>query len=236
MLARHVVRGREDVPERRPAQDDLAGAGGDAVGEVGLAPGDEGDLARGPARVVQHGGEQWSDDLGLGARRDRLQALGGGIVEPGRGGRRHGGVVLADPSRGLGGRERAPELALVVGGVAELLLAHDDAPQEPVRRMLGGQRDATEHLDGAVGHLARGAGDVGLGDRRRLRGVVGVLVERCRGVQDRRPGARLADVHVGEQVAQRLEAADRPPELAALPGVPAGVVEQATAFAMGLAT
>ena len=86
MLAHHVVRGGEDVAERGPPQDHLAGVAGDSVGEVGLAAGDERDVALGPARVVQHAGEQRADDVGLGAGRDRLEPLGGRIVE---GGLRH---------------------------------------------------------------------------------------------------------------------------------------------------
>ena len=138
------------------------------------------------------------------------------------------------PAAGRLRRERPPELALVVGGVAELLLAHDDAAQEPVRRVLLGEGDAAEDLQRAVGDLARGARDVRLRDRGRLRGVVEVVVERGGRVQDGRPHARLADVHVGQDVAQRLVAADRPAELAALAGVAARVLEQASGGADGL--
>jgi len=42
-------------------------------------------------------------------------------------------------------------------GVTELLLAHDDPAQEPVRGVLLGERDAAEHLHRAVRNLARGA-------------------------------------------------------------------------------
>ena len=106
-------------------------------------------------------------------------------------------------------------------------LAHDDPAQEPVGRMLRGDGDAAEDLHRAVGDLAGGARDVGLGDRDRPRRLAGVLVERGRRVEDRRPRAGLAHVHVGEQVAQRLEAADRAAELAPLGGVAARVVEHA---------
>ena len=65
------------------------------------------------------------------------------------------------------------ERALVVRGVPELLLADDDPPQEAVRLMLLGEGDAAEDLQRAVRDLARGAGDVGLRDRRRLLRAVG---------------------------------------------------------------
>ena len=41
-----------------------------------------------------------------------------------------------------------------MGGVAELLLAHDDPAQEPVRGVLLGEGDASEDLQRAVGDLA----------------------------------------------------------------------------------
>ena len=49
VLARHVVRGRQDVAQRRTAQDDLAGVGPDAIREVRLAARDERDAALRPA-------------------------------------------------------------------------------------------------------------------------------------------------------------------------------------------
>ena len=85
VLAAHVVRGGKDVSERWPAQDELAGVAGDAVGQVRLAAGDQRDVAVQPAGVVQHIGEQRSDDLGVGARGDALEPLGGRVVEAGLG-------------------------------------------------------------------------------------------------------------------------------------------------------
>ena len=121
--------------------------------------------------------------------------------------------------------EPASERALVVRGVAELLLAHHDPPQEPVGGMLIGERDASEHLHRAVSDLARAARDVRLRDRGGLAGIAGALVERGRGVQDGRPSAGRPQVHVGEDVAQRLKARDAPAELPSLGRIPAGVIE-----------
>ena len=81
LLAHHVVGRREDVPERRAAQHDFAGIRAHAVREVGLAAGDQRDVAHAPALVVQRLGEQRPDDVRLGARGDPLQSLGGRIVE-----------------------------------------------------------------------------------------------------------------------------------------------------------
>ena len=67
VLADHVVRGGQDVPERRAPEHHLAGVAGDPVREVGLAAGDQRDVALQPARVVQRLGEQRADDVGLGA-------------------------------------------------------------------------------------------------------------------------------------------------------------------------
>ena len=122
----------------------------------------------------------------------------------------------------------------MVRGVPELLLAHDDAPQEAVRLMLLGEGDAAEDLQRAVRDLARGAGHVGLRDRRGPLGVGQLVVERGGGVEHRRPGARAAHVHVGQDVAQRLVGADRAAELAALGGVVARVLEHALGRADGL--
>src|SRR5579862_7377192 len=80
--------------------------------------------------------------------------------------------------RGPGGTgESLPERALVVGAVAELALAHDDAAQKAVGRMLVGEGDPTEHLHGVVGDLSGAARDVGLGHRGGLDGVAGAVVE-----------------------------------------------------------
>ena len=68
------------------------------------------------------------------------------------------------------GREPAAERSLVVGGVAELLLADDDPAQVAVRLVLLGERDAAEDLHRAVRDLARGARDVGLRHRGGQRG------------------------------------------------------------------
>src|SRR5436309_5083710 len=76
-------------------------------------------------------------------------------------------LMSADPVRDGGSRlrragtrgEPAADLALVVQRVAELLFAHDDAAKEPVRRVLLRERDASEHLQRAVGDLACGSRD-----------------------------------------------------------------------------
>ena len=199
VLADHVVRGRQDVAERRPAQDDLAGVGGDAVGEVRLAAGDQRDVALQPARVVQHVGEQRPDDLRVGAGRDALEALRRGVVEAA--GRRRGHAAYRSATgvwdrrrsgRGRRGR-RARGRAGARGAAASpnSLLAQDDAAQEAVRLVLLGEGDAAEHLQGAMGDLARAARDVGLGDRGRLLGVSELVVERRGGVEHGRPAARL---------------------------------------------
>src|SRR5580704_13828206 len=109
-----------------------------------------------------------------------------------------------------------------MGGVAELLGPDADPAQEAVRRVLGGERDAAEHLHGAVGHLPRAAGDVRLGDRRSLRGFRIALVNRRRRVAYRGPPALLPDIGVGEDVAQGLKAPDRAAELPAFTCVAAG--------------
>ena len=149
------------MAERRAAQDHLAGVARDPVREVRLAAGDQRDVALGPARVVQRVGEQRTDDVGLGAGRDRLEALRGRIVEPAAGDISSTGV----PDGGAG--ERAPERPLVVRRIAELPLAHDDPAQEPMGRMLRRHGDAAEHLHRAVGDLAGCARHVRLGDRSR---------------------------------------------------------------------
>ena len=131
MLAHHVVGGRQDLAERGPPQDDLAGVARHPVGEVGLAAGDQRHVAVDPARVVQHADEQRRDDARLGAGADRLQALRRWIVEAGR---------HQVTGSGTAAGERPPERPLVVGGVAELALAHDDPAQEPVGRVLGRHR------------------------------------------------------------------------------------------------
>src|SRR5581483_11757941 len=81
-------------------------------------------------------------------------------------------------SRGLAcRRERAlspgpAQRSLVVGGVAELLLADDDAAKEAVRRMLLGEGDPAEHLHRPVGHLPGGARYVCLGHGGRFERVL----------------------------------------------------------------
>jgi hypothetical protein len=62
VLAAHVVRGRQDVAQRRTTQHDRAAGGVDAVREVALATGDEGDLGRLPGRVAERLGEVGADD------------------------------------------------------------------------------------------------------------------------------------------------------------------------------
>ena len=109
--------------------------------------------------------------------------------------------------------------------VAELLLADDDPAKEPVGGVLRRERDPAEYLHRAVRDLACSARHVGLGDRRGLGGFIGALIERRGRVQHGRPSARGAHVHVGEDVAQRLEAADAVAELPALARVPPRLVE-----------
>ena len=81
ILAAHVVRGRQDVAERRATQDHLAGVAGDAIGQIGLPARDQRDVTVEPARVVEDVGQHRPDDLRVGARRDPLQPLRGRIVE-----------------------------------------------------------------------------------------------------------------------------------------------------------
>ena len=122
----------------------------------------------------------------------------------------------------------------MIGGVAELLGPDADPAQEAVRRVLGGERDAAEHLHGAVCHLPRAAGDVRLGDRRGLRGLRIAVVERRRRVAHRGPSALPPDISVGEDVAQGLKAPDGTAELSAVTRVAAGQVEDVTRRADGL--
>ena len=202
VLAHHVVSGRQHVPERRPTQDDLAGVRGDAVGQVGLAAGDQRDVAVAPARVVQHVGQQRPDDLRVGAlvMRSRRCAVGSLKADTMVGVPRAFQPAVAGRRKSGDGCRRASERPVVMRGVAELALAHDDAAKEPVRGVLRGEGDAAEDLQRSMGDLARGARDIGLGDRGRLLGVGDVVVECGRGVQDGRPRAGVADVHVGHQV------------------------------------
>ena len=68
---------------------------------------------------------------------------------------------------------------------------------------------------------------MGRGDRGRLEPPsLSLLVERRRGVQDRGPRGLAVDVGVGHHMLERLEAADRPSELLALPRVLDGEVER----------
>src|SRR6516162_3900961 len=105
-----------------------------------------------------------------------------------------------------------------MGGVTELLGPDADPAQETVRRVLGGERDAAEHLHGAVRDLPCAPGDVRLSDRCRTRSLRIAVVEGRRRVAHSGPPALLPDIGVGEDVAQRLEAPDGSAELAALPG------------------
>ena len=76
--------------------------------------------------------------------------------------------------------------------------------------------------------LVRCARRVRLRDRCRAQAVRLALVERGRGVEDARPRALRQDDHVGEQVPDGLEAADRMAELAALRRVVAREREDAS--------
>src|ERR1700730_6800926 len=109
-----------------------------------------------------------------------------------------------------------------MGSIAELLSSDADPAQEAVRRVLGGERDAAEHLHGAVRYLPRAAGDVRLGDRRGLSRLRIAVVKRRRRVAHRGPSALLPDVSVGEDVAQGLKAPDGAAELPAFTCVAAG--------------
>jgi hypothetical protein len=131
-------------------------------------------------------------------------------------------------------RERPPELALVMGAIAELLLTDDDSAQEPVRGVLLGEGDAAEDLHRAVGDLAGRAGDVRLRHRGRPPGLVEVVVEGGGRIEDGRPHARLAHVHVGQNVAQGLVAADGPAELPALARVGARILQESAGRPDGL--
>src|SRR5437764_14568362 len=123
----------------------------------------------------------------------------------------------------------------MVARAPEAAAAHDDAPQVAVRRMLRREGDAAEHLKRAVRDLLRRARRIRLRDRRRTRRVRRLLVERRRRVEDARPRALELDEHVGEDVANRLEAADRPAELAPLGGGLARQREERGGGALGLA-
>ena len=85
-----------------------------------------------------------------------------------------------------------------------------------VRGMLGGERDATEDLERPVCDVERRARGPRLCDGGGPEIVRLALVECRGGVEHARPRALDLDEHVGEQVADRLEAADRLAELASL--------------------
>ena len=103
-----------------------------------------------------------------------------------------------------------------------------------MRGMLRREGDSAEDLECTVRDVARRARSVRLRDRRGLERVRRVLVERRGSVEDARPRALHLDVHVGEQVSDRLEAPDRVPELAPLGRVLAGEVEHRGGGADGL--
>src|SRR5437867_2180264 len=89
-----------------------------------------------------------------------------------------------------------------MGGVAELLSPDADPAQEAVRRVLGGERDAAEHLHGAVRDLPRAAGDVRLGDRRGLRSLrIAVVERRRRRVSPAAPAGVIASAGAPSSVA-----------------------------------
>ena len=139
------------MAQGRPAQDDLAGVARHAIGQIRLAARDERDVTVEPARIVEDVGEHRSDDARVGAGRDPLEPLRGRIVEVEllRGGH--------TATRDAAAARARPISPLVMGGVTELLLAHDDPPQEPVGGVLLGERDPAEHLDRTVRDLARRA-------------------------------------------------------------------------------
>ena len=109
-----------------------------------------------------------------------------------------------DLAKALG--QFTPKLPFVIGSVAELLGPDADPAQEAVGRVLGGERDAAEHLHGAVRDLTRAAGHVRLGDRRGLGGLRITGVEGRGRVADRGPPALLPDIGISQDVAQGLEA------------------------------
>src|SRR5687767_4297745 len=99
------------------------------------------------------------------------------------------------------------------GGVAE------GAPYVEVRRVLPGETDAPVHVLVRVGDLGSHRGPDRLGDTGQGGAVRSAAV---RGPGRRTDGGaeRLdADVHVGAEVLDRLEGADRTAELLALPGI-----------------
>src|ERR671911_561876 len=69
MLAAHVMGLREDVPQRRAAEHQLARPRGDDVGEIRFSAGDERDLTVAPALVMQAAGQPRADPLRFGALR-----------------------------------------------------------------------------------------------------------------------------------------------------------------------
>src|SRR5207247_2365989 len=153
-----------------------------------------GSSQRGSCRTCARSGPTTSGSAPVAIRSRRwavgslnpIDVVGGmEVVLSSAGGRDHGG----------GRRARAPlrrpraELALMVGRVAELLLAHDDATQVAVRGVLLGEGDPAEDLQGAVGDLAGGARHVGLRHGGRLGGLGQVVVESGGGIEDGRPGA-----------------------------------------------
>ena len=113
--------------------------------------------------------------------------------------------------------------------IAEPLLAREDSPEEKVQVVLPGEADPSENLQRALDDRARGARHVRLGDRRRLCRVRRFLVERGRGVEDRRPCRLAQHVCVGEDVLDRLVRADRASELLALSRVVDRKIERADA-------
>ena len=85
-----------------------------------------------------------------------------------------------------------------------------------MRLMLLREGDAAEDLQRAVRDLARGAGHVGLGDAAVCWASSTSSSSAAAAYSTVDQALTLAHVHVGQEVAQRLVAADRAAELAAL--------------------
>src|SRR2546426_7727263 len=120
----------------------------------------------------------------------------------------------ARASGGLRGDPPDDQLTVVVG-VAVHRLERLRALDVEVQIVLPGEPDTAVHLDRLAADTARGVADVRLGDRRREVVVLGLRVERPRGIVDGRVRVLDLQEHLGALVTDRLEGADRLPELLA---------------------